>query len=139
MDTALFRAAQDPIWSQVMAELSAGRKETHWMWFVFPQLTALGRSGTARRYGLDDLDAARSYLADPVLGARLREAAEAVLAHADRAAEDILGPIDAMKLRSSATLFEAAGGGETFASIIDTFYGGERDPLTLDLIKGRQT
>lgn len=125
-----FHAAQGPVIAGALAELRDGRKLTHWMWFIFPQLAVLGRSDRARFYGIADLAEARAYLADPVLGARLRDCARAVLGHSDLTAEDILGPVDAMKLRSCATLFEAAGGGPDFAALLDTFYGGERCPLT---------
>ena len=103
-----FLAAQDPVYDEVLAELRAGDKRTHWMWFIFPQLRALGRSATAQRFGLDDLAAARAYLAHPVLGARLCECVDIVAALEGRSAEDIFGGIDALKFRSALTLFEAA-------------------------------
>jgi uncharacterized protein (DUF1810 family) len=104
------------------------------MWFVFPQIVGLGTSPTARLYAIADLAEARAYLAHPLLGARLRESVAAVMAWAGkREAEDMLGPIDAMKLRSSLTLFEAAAGdvGAPFAAALEAFYGGKRDPATL--------
>jgi uncharacterized protein (DUF1810 family) len=101
------------------------------MWFVFPQLAALGRSPTAKHYGIAGLAEARAYLAHPVLGPRLHEAASAILMHGDERPETILGPIDALKLRSSATLFREAGGGPDFQAILDSFYAGEACPLTL--------
>ncbi|WP_071673694.1 DUF1810 domain-containing protein [Nioella nitratireducens] len=103
-DPARFLTAQDATYATALAELRAGRKLSHWMWFIFPQLTALGRSGTAKRYGIDGLAEARDYLAHPVLGPRLVEAARAVLTHAEGRPEAIMGRIDAKKLRSSATL-----------------------------------
>ncbi len=130
-DLSRFYDAQAGTFETALAELRAGRKLSHWMWFVFPQLRSLGRSGTAKHYGIADLGEARSYLADPVLGPRLVEAAGAVLAHRRRPAQDIMGHVDALKLRSSATLFEAAGGDPVFGQILDAFYGGERCPLTL--------
>jgi len=104
-DPDRFVQAQAPVWDRVRAELAAGRKESHWMWFVFPQLAALGRSATAKHFGLDDLQAARAYLAHPVLGPRLIEAARLMLRHQGQPPEAVLGGIDAMKLRSSMTLF----------------------------------
>lgn len=131
MSLERFRRAQAPIWEQALAELRAGAKRGHWMWFVFPQLAGLGRSETARFYGLDGLAEARAYLADPVLRARLVEACAAVVG-APGTAEAILGPVDALKLRSSATLFEAAAEDPApFAAVLDRFHGGERDPETL--------
>ncbi len=130
-DPARFLAAQDPIWPQVMAELRAGAKASHWMWFVFPQLTALGRSATARHYGLAGLAEARAWLAHPVLGPRLTQAAQAMLTHAGTPPQAILGAVDALKLRSSATLFDRAGGGPEFRALLERFYDGEPDPLTL--------
>src|SRR5690349_7212891 len=107
-DLSRFVAAQAPVYAEALAELRRGRKEGHWMWFVFPQLAGLGRSPTALFYAIGSLAEARAYLAHPVLGPRLRECTETLLAHRRRGAEAILGPVDAMKLRSSMTLFEAA-------------------------------
>ncbi|SIO30957.1 Uncharacterized protein, DUF1810 family [Rhodovulum sp. ES.010] len=130
-DLTRFLTAQSTTFPTALAELRAGRKATHWMWFVFPQLASLGRSATAKRYGIADLDEARDYLAHPVLGPRLTEAARAVLAHAGTPPEAILGATDALKLRSSATLFDAAGGGPEFRALLDAFYDGAPCPLTL--------
>ena len=126
-----FHEAQADLYGTALAELQAGRKRSHWMWFIFPQLASLGRSGNAKYYGIDDAEEARAYLDDPVLGPRLIACAEAVLSHPDRSAEEIMGGIDAMKLRSSATLFREAGGGASFQRILDTFYGGEPCGRTL--------
>lgn len=101
------------------------------MWFVFPQLRGLGRSGTARLYGIDGLAEARAYLAHPVLGPRLEQTARAMLCHRGQRAEVILGAVDAMKRRSSATLFDAAGGGHVFADLLDAFHDGAHCPLTV--------
>ncbi|WP_255440567.1 DUF1810 domain-containing protein [Paracoccus sp. MC1854] len=131
MDLQRFHDAQARDQSRAVAELRAGRKVSHWMWYVFPQLAALGRSGTAKHYGIRDLAEARAYLADPVLAANLREAAEAMLENAGRPPEAVLGPVDAKKLRSCATLFRAAGGGEVFDRLLAQFYEGEADPATL--------
>ncbi|MEX5727232.1 uncharacterized protein Ga0609869_000585 [Rhodovulum iodosum] len=130
-----FLTAQSTTFPTALAELQAGHKQTHWMWFIFPQLASLGRSPTAKRYGIDTLAEARDYLAHPVLGPRLTRAAQAVLAHEGMTAEEIMGPIDALKLRSSATLFRAAGGGPEFQAILDAFYGGQPCPLTEDALR----
>lgn len=135
-DLQRFHDAQARDLARALAELRAGRKSSHWIWYVFPQLAALGRSGTARHYGIRDLDEARAYLADPVLSANLTAAAQAMLLNAGQRAEDVLGPVDAMKLRSCATLFAQAGGGPVFRQILDTFHGGEADPATLALLGG---
>ena len=138
-DLSRFLAAQDGVYDQALAELHAGTKRTHWMWFVFPQIAGLGHSAMAKRYAIADLDEARAYLAHPVLGARLREGAGALLDWTGRrSAEAIMGGIDALKLRSSMTLFEAAADAESrapFAAVLDGFYGGERDPATLARIR----
>ena len=125
MDAERFLDAQAPVWQDVRAELVAGRKQSHWMWFVFPQLEGLGRSATARHYGLDGLGDAVAYLAHPVLGARLTEASHLVLTHSGRTAEAILGPIDALKLRSCATLFSRVPKAPAiFEGVLAAFYDG---------------
>lgn len=136
-DLERFVEAQARVWPRPLEEIERGRKETHWMWFVFPQLRGLGRSAMAQRYGIADLDEARAYLAHPVLGARLKEIAHALLKHEGTPPEAILGPVDALKLRSCATLFAEAGGGPVFAALLDAFYGGEPCPETLRLL-GRE-
>ncbi|ARE40158.1 hypothetical protein RGUI_2017 [Rhodovulum sp. P5] len=130
-DLTRFLDAQADSYDTALAELRAGRKATHWMWYIFPQLAALGRSATAKFYGIADMAEARAYLADPALGPRLVECAEAVIAHGDKPAEEIMGPVDALKLRSSATLFDRAGGNGVFKGVLNTFYGGAPCPLTL--------
>lgn len=133
-DLDRFVAAQDGVIDRAIGELRAGAKTSHWMWFVFPQIAGLGHSVMARRYAIADLAEARAYLAHPVLGPRLIEAVGAMLDWADRrSAETLLGGIDAVKLRSSMTLFEAAAGTGAFpfADCLDAFYDGERDPATL--------
>ncbi|WP_174274972.1 DUF1810 domain-containing protein [Sphingomonas bacterium] len=135
-----FVDAQAGSYATALAELRAGAKRSHWMWYVFPQIAGLGRSETARFYAIDGLDEARAYLAHPLLGARLRESVAAMLGWKDiRGADAILGGIDALKLRSCCTLFEAAGfeaagGGADFAECLDAFYAGARDTETLRLI-----
>jgi uncharacterized protein (DUF1810 family) len=127
-----FVEAQAGVWPDALAELKAGRKTGHWMWFVFPQITGLGRSETARFYAIADAAEARAFLAHPVLGERLREAAGALLAHRGRSAEAVLGGIDAVKLRSSMTMFEAVAPGEpVFGAVLDGFFAGQRDSETL--------
>ncbi len=136
-DLSRFHAAQARSFADALAELRAGRKTTHWMWFVFPQIAGLGKSPTAQFYAIADADEAAAYLADPVLGTRLRVAATALLAHRDTPVAQIMGDIDAVKLRSSMTLFEAvAADGETvFATVLDTFFAGRRDRATLDRLR----
>jgi len=130
-----FVSAQDELYPRILAELRAGEKRSHWMWFVFPQLVQLGRSEMARRYGIADLGEAQAYLAHPLLGPRLVECTEAMLAHAGaRSAEAMLGAVDALKFASSMTLFEAAGGAPCFAAALDRFYAGKRDTRTLGLL-----
>lgn len=129
-----FVTAQDEggTYDRALAELRAGRKRSHWVWFVFPQVAGLGRSPTAQHYALTGLPEAQEYLAHPVLGPRLREAAEAVAALPDDDAEAVLGPVDAVKLRSSMTLFAAAAPDEAvYRRVLDRWYGGQDDPATL--------
>lgn len=130
-----FVTAQDAhgTYDQALAELRDGRKTSHWMWFVFPQIAGLGRSGMAQQYAIADLDEARGYLEHPVLGPRLVTAAESVLTHRDRTAEQILGGIDALKLRSSMTLFTHADPAQTiFRTVLDQLFDGQEDPATLE-------
>ena len=132
-----FVAAQDPVWAQVLAELTAGRKQSHWMWFVFPQIAGLGRSATAQRYALASVADAAEYLDHPVLGRRLRQATELVLGHAGQPAEAIFGGIDAVKFRSSMTLFAVARPGEAcFGAALEAFWDGVPDGATLALLAG---
>lgn len=127
-----FVEAQSPVIGKVMDELIAGEKETHWMWFIFPQLKALGRSRTANFYGLADLAEARLYLEHPVLGPRLLRCTEAVLAHTDKTAYEIFGFPDDLKFRSCMTLFLMADPGQNlFKQALDSFYAGESDPGTM--------
>jgi len=137
VDLDRFVEAQDGVYAQALAELEAGRKESHWMWFVFPQIAGLGHSPMARFYAIASAAEARAYLAHPLLGSRLCACAAALLAHRARSAEAILGPVDAMKLKSSMTLFEAvAGEPAPFAAVLDAFFGGGRDAATLKLLRG---
>ncbi|MGR3377493.1 DUF1810 domain-containing protein [Salipiger abyssi] len=130
-----FIDAQDKHWPQILAELRDGQKVTHWIWYVFPQLKILGRSGMARHFGLSDLDEASRYLAHPVLGARLQETARLLLDHAGTDPEDILGPVDALKVRSCMTLFEAVPDApRVFSEVLDSLYAGARCPVTRDTL-----
>ena len=134
-DLERFVEAQDPVYAQVLAELRRGLKESHWMWFVFPQLAGLGRTEISRRYAIRSLDEARAYLGHPVLGPRLHECAGIVAGTAGRTAEDILGSVDALKLRSSMTLFAMADPHEpAFRDVLDRLYAGTPDERTLDLL-----
>ncbi|MGK3648476.1 DUF1810 domain-containing protein [Pseudarthrobacter enclensis] len=118
-------------YGQALAELQLGRKSSHWMWFVFPQVAGLGHSAAARTYALGSLAEARAYLEHDVLGPRLLECAQALVQHAGRSAEDILGGIDARKLRSSMTLFLRAAPGETvFKTVLAQFFDGQPDEAT---------
>ena len=132
-DLQRFVDAQEPVYADVLAELAAGAKTSHWMWFVFPQLKALGRSATAQRFGVAGLAEAQAYARHPLLGARLRECTRAVLGVRDRSAVQIFGTIDAMKLRSSMTLFDRAVPNESlFRQAIDRYFEGHPDMLTLE-------
>jgi uncharacterized protein (DUF1810 family) len=132
-DLDRFRSAQDAhdAYADALAELRRGRKTTHWMWFVFPQIAGLGRSSTAVYFAIRSLEEARAYLADPVLGARLREAAQAAADAPAESAEALLGGIDATKLRSSMTLFAHAAPEEpVFRTVLDRWFAGEEDDAT---------
>jgi uncharacterized protein (DUF1810 family) len=131
---ARFVAAQDSdaTYQRALAELRAGRKASHWMWFIFPQVAGLGFSAMAQRYAISGLDEARAYLAHPVLGPRLRECTGVVAAAEGSTADRILGPVDAMKLRSCLTLFAAAGPEEAvFGEVLTRYFDGEPDQATL--------
>ena len=135
-DLQRFVDAQAPVWDAVAAELQAGRKRSHWMWFVFPQLALLGRSATARHFGLAGLADARAYARHPLLGARLRDACRWLLQQApERSSLEILGPPDHLKLRSAMTLFAAAVPDEPlFRAVLARFDGGVPDPLTVQAL-----
>lgn len=134
-DLARFLAAQEASYAAALAEITAGAKRSHWMWFVFPQIEGLGHSVMAQRYAIASAAEARAFLAHPILGERLRAITRALLAHAGRPAEAIMGGIDALKLRSSLTLFDAVAAdpaAEPFAAALDAFYDGQRDARTLE-------
>jgi uncharacterized protein (DUF1810 family) len=118
-------------YERALSELRAGRKRSHWMWFVFPQLAGLGASATSRAYAIRSLDEARAFLAHPVLGVRLRECADVLLALQDGSAEAVFGTVDALKLRSSMTLFARAAAAEaSFVEVLDRYFGGVPDERT---------
>jgi uncharacterized protein (DUF1810 family) len=124
-------------YESAMAELREGRKRSHWMWFVFPQVAGLGQSPTSRRYGISSLEEARAYLDHPVLGPRLLECARTVAELSGRTAEEVFGGIDAVKLRSSMTLFaRAAPENPLFALVLDLYFGDSPDPATDRLLAG---
>jgi uncharacterized protein (DUF1810 family) len=134
-----FVDAQDGIYEAALAELGRGSKQGHWMWFIFPQLRGLGLSPTAQHYGIASLEEARAYLEHPLLGPRLRACVEAILPWSRRlTAEQILGPIDALKFRSSLTLFDEIEPAALFWAGLLAFYDGERDERTLALLNAGQ-
>lgn len=130
-----FLDAQAPVYEDACAELKAGRKTSHWMWFIFPQLRGLGQSATAIHYGIASREEALAYLQHPVLGARLKHCMGLLLAHRGLSAQAIFGATDAMKLKSCATLFVAIGQEEpVFQQVLEQYCGGERDSRTLALL-----
>jgi uncharacterized protein (DUF1810 family) len=137
-DLARFEHAQAPVFAQAIAELRAGRKRSHWMWFVFPQYRGLGFSAMSQRYAIRSLEEARAYLAHPVLGPRLRECASAVLAIDGRSAHDIFGSPDDLKLRSCATLFAAVSpAGSEWERLLAKYFDGQPDDATLELLRAQ--
>lgn len=133
-----FLDAQQVTYAAALAELRRGRKASHWMWFVFPQLAGLGRSPMAQRYAIASLDEARAYLEHPTLGQRLQESVRALQdLPPGNSAAGVMGDVDAMKLRSSLTLFEAAGGGVLFSAALDRWFAGVRDDATIKLLARR--
>ena len=130
-----FTDAQAPIYGQVRAELVAGRKTSHWMWFVFPQLRALGRSTTSQHYGLEGVAEARAYWQHPLLGQRLAQCCGVLLAAQGRTALEVFGSVDAMKLRSCMTLFDVvAPEAKIFRAMLEKYFHGEPDPATCALL-----
>ena len=131
-----FLDAQSRDYPTALAEIRGGRKRSHWIWYIFPQLEALGRSGMAKAYGIKDLAEARAYLAEPTLRARLIEISEALLALPENDPLKVMGYPDDLKLRSSMTLFAAADPDcPVFQQVLEKYYNGEPDPLTLELLK----
>ncbi len=134
-DLERFTYAQEGPFPIALRELRAGRKQSHWMWFIFPQLAGLGSSPMAERFAIASRQEAAAYLAHPTLGPRLRQCAEALLAHDGKSPTAILGHPDDLKLRSSATLFASVSpAGSPFHRLLDAFYDGQPDPRTIDLL-----
>lgn len=130
-----FLEAQRGDYAAALAEVRRGRKTSHWMWYIFPQIAGLGQSSTARYYSIRDLEEAREYYAHPVLGQRLREITSVLLALRGSDPVAVFGGIDSMKLKSSMTLFAAAAPDDPlFRQVLDKYYGGEQDSLTLRLL-----
>ncbi len=136
-DLGRFTSAQERVYSTVLAELQGGWKRSHWMWYVFPQIAGLGHTSTSIFYSIKNIEEAREYLRHPVLGPRLTECAETLLALQGRSASQIFGFPDDMKLKSSMTLFAAAteDPGSVFVRVLEKYFHGERDARTLDLLK----
>ena len=135
IDLQIFVQAQEDIYEQALAELKNGSKESHWMWFVFPQIAGLGNSEMARKYAIPNLADAKAYLSHDLLGSRLRECTEAVLAVEGRTAHEIFGSPDDVKLKSCMTLFEVADGPDSvFSSILEKYFEGQRDERSLMIL-----
>jgi len=136
MNLSRFLDAQAPIYADALSELRAGRKHTHWIWFILPQLRGLGHSVDATYYGLENAAEAAAYLAHPVLGVRLRECVAAILSHKDKTAHTILGAPDDLKFRSCLTLFRAVAAPDDhlWQDTLDQFYAGQSDEITLRLL-----
>ncbi|TPG16766.1 DUF1810 domain-containing protein [Sphingomonas koreensis] len=133
-----FVTAQTGSYEVALAEIRRGAKRSHWMWYVFPQIAGLGRSDMAQRFAIGSLDEARNYLDHPVLGARLREAVAALQDLTTTTADAVFGVIDAVKLRSSLTLFKEAGGGPLFLAALERWFDGVADPATLAILSRSQ-
>ena len=140
-DLIRFLDSHDQIYQQVVEELAKGRKETHWMWFIFPQLAGLGRSGMAQHYAIRDLEQAKRYLAHSILGPRLRQVVKLLMDQKGKSAFEILGSPDDLKLRSCLTLFREAASKDSdralFAKALDQFYRGEPDRRTLEFLESK--
>ena len=134
-DLNRFTSAQDKVYDRVLAELKNGRKRSHWMWYIFPQLDGLGRSTTARRYAIKSREEAIAYLEHPVLGARLLECANTVLAIEGKTASEIFGYPDDLKLKSSMTLFSTVADDSVFVDVLNKYFQGARDIRTLQLLE----
>ena len=132
MSLERFLDAQETVIAQVRHELAAGRKRTHWMWFVFPQIQGLGRSFTAQTYAISGIEEARAYLQHPQLGARLRECTQLVNKVENRTVYEIFGSPDDLKFHSSVTLFAEVGGTPEFRAALEKYFGGQPDPATLE-------
>ena len=142
IDLQRFEEAQELDYEQALKEIRQGRKMSHWIWYIFPQIQGLGHSIMAERYAINSLEEAGAYINHPVLGARLIEISTALLRYAkdgfltkSKTAEQILGNIDALKVRSCMTLFDLVQPNSIFSNVLDAFYNSERDPLTLEILK----
>ena len=135
-DLERFKRAQEAAYDNALREVRGGRKQSHWIWYIFPQLRGLGRSSMSDYYGISGLEEAKAYLADAVLGARLIEISEALLEQQERSAGRIFGYPDVMKVQSCMTLFQAASDDPdtVFSHVLDVFYQGEKDRLTLEML-----
>ena len=134
-----FIDAQAPIYAQALGELRAGQKQSHWMWFIFPQIMGLGQSPMSRAYAIQSLDEARAYLAHPLLGARLRECGQALMNLGNKSADSIFGSIDAMKLRSCLTLFAEANPQEVlFCNLLEKYFDGDADEAALEILSNQE-
>lgn len=130
-----FVETQEGIYSIALKELQEGRKRSHWMWYIFPQLKQLGHSYNAKFYGISGIEEVTAYLEHPILGQRIREVSETILNLPGNGSEAIFGGIDAMKLRSSMTLFDLASPNDVFACVLDKYFNGQRDNKTLNIIR----
>lgn len=131
-----FLGAQESFYANALKEIKQGCKQSHWIWFIFPQMRGLGRSPMAENYGIKSIEEARAYLENPILKKRLIEISSALLKHKGKStAYEILGTLDAMKVRSSMTLFDLVMPNAIFSEVLDAFYNGERDKMTLELLK----
>lgn len=138
-DLDRFLSAQENAYATALREVRNGRKQTHWMWFIFPQITGLGRTEVSQLYAIKSREEAVAYLEHPVLGARLREISEALLSVQDKSAAEIFGTPDDLKLRSSMTLFKSVGReNEVFLQVLDRYYAGEEDPQTFRILSKMQ-
>ncbi len=135
-----FRAPQKQDYQTALQEIRAGRKKSHWMWYIFPQIQGLGSSGMAQYYAIADLDEAKEYLADAMLGKNLMEISQALLEVNSDDALAVMGWPDNLKLKSSMTLFQAANPKcEIFGKVLEKFYGGKQDEKTIEILKGLET
>jgi uncharacterized protein (DUF1810 family) len=135
-----FVDAQDPVFAQVCAELGAGRKSSHWAWFIFPQMQGLGHSSTAKYHAISGLEEARAYLSHSILGPRLIECCRLITGVQGRSIEEILGQLDSLKFRSSLTLFAyAASANQPFKTALEKYFEGKPDPVTTDLLRRQQS
>lgn len=134
-DLIRFKLAQYKMFAIALEEMEAGSKLSHWMWYIFPQLRGLGYTETSVFFGLNGLEEAKAYYADPLLRSNLLQVTSALLKHKGEEADYIMGNVDAMKLRSSMTLFDLVAPNNVFAEVLDNFFGSERDELTLNMIK----